>query len=193
MKKIILFLATAIMSTAIASGQVIPEILKNDKALKSIFVDPLGITGALSDSDPKSVESKVEKTGLEYTTMNLGVGEAFAITPDDFEIDGVKIDRLTITVSSGINMLMYFSAPSPQYMDIVNYLESKLKQYGIDSMGQNTTKNGDTTDVYIVTPQIGIGISTFKSNQTVQIMLIDLNNLKLFNSGAEEKEAKESA
>lgn len=112
------------MSTAIASGQVIPEILKNDKALKSIFVDPLGITGALSDSDLKSVESKVEKTGLEYTTMNLGVGEAFAITPDDFEIGGVKIDRLTITVSSGINMLMYFSAPSPQYMDIVNYLES---------------------------------------------------------------------
>ena len=88
---------------------------------------------------------------------------------------------------------MYFSASSPQYMDIVNYLESKFQQYDIESMEQNTTKNGDTTNMYIVTPQIGIGISTFKSNQTVQIMLIDLNNLKLFNSNADEKDPKECA
>lgn len=182
MEKIILVLATAIMSIAIASGKEIPEILKTDDALKSIFVSPLGITDAISDSDPESVEAKIKKAGLKYTTLNLGYGEAFAITPDDFEISGVKIDRLSIMVSSGINMLMYLSAPSPQYLDVVNYLENKFEQYGIESMDQNSTKNGDIIDLYLVTPQIGIGISTFKSSQTLQIMLIDLNNLKFFNN-----------
>ena len=178
MKKIILLLATAIMSIASASGQEIPKILKTDEALKSIFVNPLGITDAFLDSDPESIEAKIKKTNLEYNTLNLGFGEAFAITPDDFKIGGVKIDKLSILVSSGINMLMYLSAPSPQYTDIVNYLESKFKQYEIDSMGQNSTKKGDTIEMYLLSPQIGIGISTFKSNQTVQIMLIDLKNLR---------------
>ena len=179
MKRYILAFSMLVCFSSLIWAQSLSEIFKENESLQSIFVNPLGITDVIEDTDIESLESKVIQLGLSYDRQSLGpFGEALSVIPPEFKIGGVDVSRMTILVNKAIKMLLLTTSPSDGFLGFCSYLEKHLHDYNIKmESNRNVRKN---FKLYMVSDQYGIAVGSVANKKTATAILMDMHNLKGF-------------
>ena len=176
MKKFATIICCILALTASATAQNLSDVLKGNDALVKIFVNPLGIDNVLDQHDANALKADLDKLGLTYEARDFGnAGEAIAITPSGFEIGGVPVARMVITVLDNFNGLMYTTESSDQYLDFCAYLEKSLS--GIATRVEGTPDDPNGINIFMLTDTCGIGIFSSPEDKTSIATLLDLRNL----------------
>lgn len=176
-KRIFVTLCLALACILGINARTLSEVLSGSKILSSVFVSPLGLDNVMDIPDMDSLQAKADSLGLSYKVMNLGrYGNVMSVTPEEFEIAGVQVERLMIMMTNGMNGLFIQSAACDNCRDMSDFLDGELAPLA--------KKSGSVSDadyrVKMLTEEYGVAAGVSGNSNTAIAILMDMKNLKDF-------------
>lgn len=181
MKRIVFILMCLSLWIGVGFSQTLSKLFENNQELTEIFVNPVGIENAVETNDVATLESEMNKLGLQFKSMDFPIlGHFFGIATKNFAIADVDISQIMILVQNDMNCIIYMSAPSDNYEDLAEYLEKSLAPYAISTGALSASTDGREVPVYMLSDKYGVAVKSLADKKTVMFMLMDMKNLQGF-------------
>lgn len=176
MKKLFIMIVLAVICVSGANGQNWTEKIQENPVLDQLFVHPLGIEKAFSESNLQEVEDFLTKKGIAFQKINVpGIKDTINVTPENMEVGGVKIGSIALNFGEGLVKIMYLTEISENYAAFISLLEKELRPYSIKDV--DTSNKGNTRQIYMLSTQCGIGVGANNDHKIGMAMLCDISSI----------------